>query len=113
VSIRASASTASAARRTWGRRALGLLGALGLVLATVVALPASATAAPNPAIVVAGVVITSEDGGQATVGDTLTVSGAWDASAAEPEPGDSFTIGAARGAGLHRGGPVRSLGAGS
>ncbi|MBT2476567.1 hypothetical protein J7E68_18785, partial [Microbacterium sp. ISL-103] len=30
---------------------------------------------------------------QATVGDTLTVSGAWDASDADPQPGDPFVIG--------------------
>ena len=64
-----------------------------MVLATVVAMPVAASAAPNPAIVVSGVTITSEDGGQATVGDTLAVSGAWDATTAAPEPGDSFTIG--------------------
>ncbi len=75
------------------RRAISAIAAVGLAVAAIVAVPSVATAAPNTGIVVSDVTITSEDGGQATVGDTLTVSGVWDARDADPHEGDSFTIG--------------------
>ncbi|MFK4731282.1 DUF5979 domain-containing protein [Agromyces mediolanus] len=74
------------------RRLLALIGSIGLALTAVVVLPSAAFAAPNSAIVVGDVTITPADT-QATVGDTLTVSGSWDASAAAPNAGDTFTIG--------------------
>lgn len=88
---RSSAHSPSRARR--GRSLLSVVGAAVFALATVVAAPIAASAAPNPGIVVADVVIESADGGQATVGDVLTISGNWDASAANPQPGDTFSIG--------------------
>ncbi|MFE6735839.1 DUF5979 domain-containing protein [Microbacterium sp. NPDC057650] len=69
---------------------VGLLAVLGIV-----AMPAAASAAPNPAIVVDDVVIgggTGQDG-QLVVGDTISISGTWDASDADPQSGDTFTIG--------------------
>lgn len=66
---------------------------MAVVLASLVVLPTTASAEPNSAIEVSGVTITSQDGGQATVGDTLTVSGSWDATEADPQAGDTFTIG--------------------
>jgi hypothetical protein len=75
------------------RRVGAVLAALALTVGSAVMLPTAATAAPNPAIVVENVTVTSEDGGQATVGDTLTVSGEWDATSADPHVGDTFTIG--------------------
>lgn len=64
-----------------------VLAALGLV-----AMPSVAHAAPNAEIVVTNVAISPADA-QATIGDSLTVSGDWDASAADPQAGDTFTIG--------------------
>ncbi|MEZ3162173.1 DUF5979 domain-containing protein [Microbacterium sp. BWT-B31] len=66
--------------------------AVGVVVVALVAAPTAAHAAPNPDIVVGGVSITPADR-QAAVGDTLTVSGEWDATDADPHPGDTFTIG--------------------
>ncbi|MDR5701705.1 Ig-like domain-containing protein [Agromyces aerolatus] len=75
------------------RRLGAVLAALTLAVTSAVMLPAAATAAPNPAIVVGDVTVTSSDGEQATVGDTLTVSGSWDATTADPHVGDTFTVG--------------------
>ncbi|GGA66628.1 hypothetical protein GCM10011490_16600 [Pseudoclavibacter endophyticus] len=72
---------------------LAIVGALGVAVTGVTAFPSAAEAAPNPGIVISDVTLATSDGGQATVGDTLTVSGAWDATAADPQPGDVFTIG--------------------
>lgn len=83
-----SRSTASITRRLGA-----VLAALALVLTSAIMLPAAAVAAPNTAIVVGDVTIASSDGGQATVGDTLSVAGSWDATAADPHAGDTFTIG--------------------
>ncbi|WP_308797518.1 DUF5979 domain-containing protein [Agromyces silvae] len=80
-------------RRPVLRRVGAVLAALALTVTSAVMLPAAAVAAPNPAIVVGDVTVTSADGGQATVGDTLTVSGTWDATTADPHEGDTFTIG--------------------
>lgn len=63
-----------------------------LAIVGIVALPSLAAAAPNPAIVVGDVTIEPADV-QATVDDTLTVSGSWDATQANPQAGDTFTIG--------------------
>ncbi|WP_309105043.1 DUF5979 domain-containing protein [Microbacterium sp.] len=75
------------------RRILSAFTVVGLAIAAAVAAPLAASAAPNPNVIVTDVILTSADGAQATVGDTLTVSGSWDASAADPMPGDTFTIG--------------------
>lgn len=74
-------------------RLLSVISAASLALVALVVMPMAAQAAPNPAIVVADVTIESSDGAEATVGDILTLSGNWDASAANPQPGDTFTIG--------------------
>lgn len=74
------------------RRVTAAIGAIGLALVAFVAVPTAAYAAPNPDIIVGDVTITPSDA-QATVGDTLTVSGEWDARAANPQEGDTFTIG--------------------
>lgn len=86
-------STRPRRRAARPRRALTLLLSTTLAAAGVVAPSGSATAAPNPGIVVSDLVITHGEGGPTTVGDVLTVEGAWDASAADPTPGDTFTIG--------------------
>ena len=80
-------------RQSIGTRIASLFAAAALALTAVVVIPAPASAAPNPGIVVSNVVLTTSDGGPATVGDRLTVSGEWDASGANPQPGDTFTIG--------------------
>ncbi|MDZ4045082.1 MAG: Ig-like domain-containing protein [Rhodoglobus sp.] len=80
-------------RQSIGTRIASLFAAAALALTAVVVIPAAASAAPNPGIVVSNVVLTTSDGGPATVGDRLTVSGEWDASGANPQPGDTFTIG--------------------
>jgi len=77
---------------TLARRLTALVASVGLALAAVVVLPSAAHAAPNAGIVVGDVTIAPADT-QATIGDTLTVSGPWDASAADPKVGDTFTIG--------------------
>ncbi|WP_106815484.1 DUF5979 domain-containing protein [Microbacterium timonense] len=74
------------------QRLTAAIGAIGLALVALVAVPTAASAAPNPAILVGDVTIAPADQ-QATVGDTLTVSGDWDARAANPQEGDTFTIG--------------------
>lgn len=60
-----------------------------------VAMPSAAMAAPNDAIVVDGIAIGAGTGpgGQLVVGDTIEISGTWDASAADPHEGDTFAIG--------------------
>ncbi|GAA1953979.1 DUF5979 domain-containing protein [Microbacterium aquimaris] len=64
-----------------------------MALVTLVAFPVAASAAGvNPDIVVGDVSIHPDDA-QLTVGDTIEVSGTWDASTANPQPGDVFTIG--------------------
>lgn len=69
-----------------------------LALSGLLAIPAAAHAAPNPAIVVDEVVIGggTGPGGQLVVGDTVSVTGSWDAASADPRPGDVFTIGLPR-----------------
>lgn len=86
-------STVPRSRRSVPRGWRALCALLIAAVAGLVAAPLAAQAAPNPAIVVSNVVIESADGGQATVGDILTLSGSWDATAADPQPGDTFTIG--------------------
>lgn len=60
-----------------------------------ITLPVAAVAAPNAAIIVDQVVVGAGSGpdGQLIVGDTVSVSGAWDATEADPREGDTFTIG--------------------
>nr|WP_314843369.1 DUF5979 domain-containing protein [uncultured Microbacterium sp.] len=74
------------------RRIVAAVAALGIALVTLVAMPTAAYAAPNAGIVVGAVSISPADA-QPTVGDTLLVSGSWDASDADPQAGDTFTIG--------------------
>jgi len=75
------------------RRVMALVGVAAVTAATFLALPTAAEAAgQNTAIVVGDITIAPADT-QATVGDTLTVSGSWDASDADPHEGDTFTIG--------------------
>jgi hypothetical protein len=83
----ASVRSASRVRSTWA----AFLGVVGLVLATVVGVPLVATAAVNTGIVV-DVELATVDGEQATVGDTISLSGTWDATTANPQPGDQFTM---------------------
>lgn len=73
-------------------RVLAVLAAASLSLLAFVAMPTAAHAAPNPNILVGDVTI-APAGVQATVGDSLTVSGSWDARTADPQAGDTFTIG--------------------
>ncbi|MGO2110874.1 MAG: DUF5979 domain-containing protein [Pseudoclavibacter sp.] len=75
------------------RHLLAIIGAFAVMIATLFAMPSAAQAAPNPGIVVSDLTLSTEDGGQATVGDTLTAAGTWDAGSADPTPGDTFTIG--------------------
>ncbi|MFP1602861.1 DUF5979 domain-containing protein [Microbacterium sp. 2216-1] len=77
----------SALRRVISAFTVGLLAIIGLVAA-----PAAAVAATNAAIAIGGVTIEPADA-KLTIGDSVTVSGTWDASTADPRPGDTFTIG--------------------
>src|SRR5690625_1598503 len=67
--------------------------ALALPVIAAFAAPTAANAAPNPQIVVDDVSLENIDGLPTTVGDTLSVSGAWDATHANPEKDDTFVIG--------------------
>ncbi|WP_119696664.1 DUF5979 domain-containing protein [Microbacterium halotolerans] len=78
------------------RIAVAVFAVVVLLATGVVFAPQTAHAATNPGIVVSGVQVESSDGGQATVGDVLTVSGEWDATDANPQPGETFTIGLPR-----------------
>ncbi|XBH20359.1 DUF5979 domain-containing protein [Jonesiaceae bacterium BS-20] len=77
------------------RKGSALLGAFALLLTSLVALPTVATAAQaNPGITISDIVLEKVGGGETvTVGDKVKVSGNWDASSAEPVPGDDFFIG--------------------
>lgn len=77
------------------RRILSAVAAIVIATVGLVAMPTVASAAPNGAIVVDQVVIGggSGPGGQLVVGDTISISGTWDASDADPHAGDEFTIG--------------------
>lgn len=79
--------------RTHLSRWIGALAAAAVVFSGVIVGAPAAIAAPNPAIVVSPVTVESIDGGQATIGDILTLKGAWDATNADPQPGDTFTVG--------------------
>ena len=82
-------------------RTRGILAAVVAVLTMLVmtlggALQPAQAATPNSGIIVGPASIQRvEDpaNGQATVGDTLKVTGSWDATDANPQPGDTFTIG--------------------
>ena len=78
--------------RPFIHRVLAAFATLLLGLSALVAFPSAAVAAENADIVVGDVAITPPDA-QLTVGDTVVVVGTWDASAANPQPGDTFTIG--------------------
>lgn len=86
----------AAPRRRWASavRFRGFMMALlGLALVSSMTMPLTAQAVPNADVIVKNVTLTTTDGGQATVGDILTVAGSWDATEANPAPGDTFTIG--------------------
>lgn len=73
----------------------GLLTAI-LAMTGLVVMPSVALAAPNAGIVINNPTLTNEthtgSDDQTVVGDTLLFQGEWDASAANPQPGDEFTI---------------------
>ena len=75
-------------------RAVALVGALALVLMSNVTLPSIASAAPNAAIVVKDIVLKNDTRTTSPniINDTMTLDGKWDASDANPQPGDTFTI---------------------
>ncbi|MBN9176823.1 MAG: LPXTG cell wall anchor domain-containing protein [Microbacterium sp.] len=80
--------------RIGGNRFVAGLVAVLMGLAGVVGgIAPAAVAAPNPAIKVGVTTLTGPAPGQLTVGDVATLSGTWDATDANPQPGDSFTIG--------------------
>lgn len=76
------------------RRIVAAIAALFMVTMSTVALMPVAHANNND-IVVDGIQIGTGSGenGQLVIGDTIMVSGTWDASEANPQPGDTFTIG--------------------
>ena len=63
-----------------------------LVFGSIVAMPSASFAAENNPNIKVTAALSSEDGGQATVGDTMTFKGTWDATNANPQPGDQFTV---------------------
>lgn len=77
------------------KRMLVLLVSALLAMVGVVSLPSVANAVPNTEIVVDQVQIGAGtgEGGQLVVGDTVIVSGSWDATNAAPQLGDTFTFG--------------------
>lgn len=77
------------------RRLIAMVAAMVVALMTIAAMPTHASAAPNTAIRVDQISLGggSGPGGQLIVGDTVGVAGTWDASEANPKPGDSFRIG--------------------
>ncbi len=80
---------------TVSRRLTTPLFALLLLVFTLAAVSAPATANPNTSIQVevTGIENGSGTGGQLVVGDKVIVSGTWDATTATPQPDDTFTIG--------------------
>ena len=81
-------------------RALAAVGIFGILLAGMTFGGTAAVAAgQNEKIELAVTSITPADA-QATVGDTLTVSGTWSAVDAEPKAGDTFSIGLPKELGL-------------
>lgn len=98
VRKRGSAPSASRSMTTTVRALIGaLIAALMALVMAVGGMAQPARAAGSNAAIVVGPVTIERVGdptdGQATVGDRLTVSGDWDASDADPQPGDTFTIG--------------------
>lgn len=77
------------------RRALAILVTLTIALMGVVIMPIHAAANPNENIIIDQVVLGEGSGedGQLIIGDKIAVEGTWDASQADPEAGDTFTIG--------------------
>ena len=74
-------------------RLLAVLAATLLAFTTLAMNPLAAQAAPNNAIKVSGdLEMKNGSAGPATVEDKLTFEGTWDASDADPQPGDTFTI---------------------
>ncbi|MFD5214072.1 DUF5979 domain-containing protein [Microbacterium sp. NPDC058345] len=70
----------------------GMLAVIGLVAA-----PSAAIAAANPDVLVTDIRLQIPDGmpaeGPVKLGDKLLLTGSWDATAAEPVAGDTFTMG--------------------
>lgn len=89
-------TSSSGSGGAWTRhRVFAILAAIVAAVLTFVSVPTAAFAAPNQGIAVGQVVIGEGTGtdGQLVVGDKVSVTGTWDASKADPKPGDSFTIG--------------------
>lgn len=85
----------SSEHRGFFTRALAATAAMFIGVLGLLAVPMAANAAPNTEIVVDEVVIGGGTGpnGQLVVGDRVVVSGTWDASQADPQAGDTFSIG--------------------
>lgn len=66
---------------------------IALVLTTLFTAPDRTSAAPNDKIAVSNGALSLEEGERATVGDTLMFTADWDATRADPKPGDEFAIG--------------------
>lgn len=88
-------SETGAERKNPIRKIVAAVGTVMLAIIGLVAMPSAAMAAPNDAIVVEHVVIGGGSGtdGQLVVGDTIEISGQWNASEADPQEGDTFMIG--------------------
>lgn len=84
-----------ASHRTPGpmSRVLMMLLAALMAVAGIVTVTSPASAAPNPRIVVDNIELSWEGDGQVEIGDTLGVTGTWDAGEAEPVSGDTFYVG--------------------
>ncbi|WP_313405718.1 DUF5979 domain-containing protein [Aeromicrobium sp.] len=72
---------------------MSILALLTLVVSTLTLTPASAAPNGEIRVEVTEIETGSGPGGQLVVGDTAIVRGTWDASDADPQPGDEFTIG--------------------
>lgn len=86
----------SAPREGVIRRTLASLITMALIVVGLVSLPTAAIAASNADVVVSGLTLERADGNVGApikIGDTLLLKGTWDASDANPQPGDTFTIG--------------------
>lgn len=94
LSARARFQAPTPPRSSRRRRLLAYLLTLCLLPLTGLALAAPASAEINEDIVVTGELSLPEGHeGQLTVGDEMTFTGTWDATDADPQPGDQFTIG--------------------
>lgn len=88
-SSRLVSGTSRASKRV--RIAALISGVVALVFGSLIAIPQVTYAAQNSDIKVTAE-LSHEEGDQVTVGDTLTLSGTWDATDADPQPSDTFTV---------------------